>query len=200
MPTPFNLKFFLGSVLICLSQMRINYNKLLAHNTYELDDPIKMPIIIIPKIKDQSTPYDDFGSFGDKRCPRSRMRQPGNSYQTDGRPFTLLDEFFDPGKMVNLKLGKDGKPLLKNFQDIYNKTESVPYNHMTHVSKLFSLTPLPMGVMLTGIASIGNRTIKSLILEFREKELPKIIKTRSKGDFTVKSVAQRIIKIHYEVL
>ena len=108
-------------------------------------------------------------------------------------PFTL-GEFFDHGEGGKLKLGKDGKPLLKNFQEIYNKTESVPYNHMTHVSKLFSLMPLPMGVMLTGIASIGNRTIKSLILEFREKECKTIFKTRSKGGFTVKSVAQKLLK------
>ncbi len=117
-------------------------------------------------------------------------------------PFTLLGEFFDPGIDGKLKFGEDGKPLLKNFLDIYNKTESVPYDHMTHVSKLFSLSPLPMGVMLTGIASIGNRTIKSLIFEFREKELKKIIKTRSKGGFTVKSVAQKLLKFimkYYEV-
>ena len=54
--------------------------------------------------------------------------------------------------------------------------------------------------MLTGIASIGNRTIKSLILEFREKELPRIIKTRPKGGFTVKSVAQKLLKFIIEVL
>ena len=44
-----------------------------------------------------------------------------------------------------------------------------PINHFSHVDKLFSLAPLKMGVMITGIAGLGNRTIKSLISEFIER-------------------------------
>lgn len=57
--------------------------------------------------------------------------------------------------------------MLKNFKSIHAKTKSVPY---THMSKLFSLSPLEMGIMRTGIASIGDRTIKSLIEEFKSSD------------------------------
>ncbi len=75
-------------------------------------------------------------------------------------PFDLLEYFdIDTG---DIKYGPDGKPILNKFFDhVYNKSQEIPYNHMTHVTKLFSLEPLEMGVMVTGIASIGDRTIKS---------------------------------------
>lgn len=84
---------------------------------------------------------------------------------------TKLLKFFDPDKDFKLKLDKDGKPLLKSFNDIYNLSKSMPSQHMTHITKLFSLTPLKAGIMLTGITSIGVRTIKSLIEEFRNEKI-----------------------------
>ena len=104
-------------------------------------------------------------------------------------PWDLFGEFFEPEEDSRLKVDEDGKPLLKSFQDIYNKSEMVPYNHMTHVSKLFPLDPLPMGVMVTGISSIGNRTIQSLILDFKGKE--KVFKR--KINYTVNSIARKLL-------
>ncbi|MDP3025546.1 MAG: hypothetical protein Q8O10_08420 [candidate division Zixibacteria bacterium] len=103
-------------------------------------------------------------------------------------PFEL-GEFFDSAKDFELKKDKDGNPILKNFESICNKAQSVPYSHMTHMSKLFSLSPLEMGIMGTGIASIGDRTIKSLIEEFKSKELD----TKKSEDYTVKDISDKIL-------
>ena len=103
-----------------------------------------------------------------------------------------LNEFFDPQQKFTLKMGEDGKPILKEFNDIYKKSELIPYYHMTHVSKLFSLEPLEMGVMTTGIASIGSRTIKSIVREFKTKESSFKAKRRP-TNYTVKSIAQKLL-------
>ena len=62
---------------------------------------------------------------------------------------------------------------------------------MTHVTKLCSLEPLPMGIMTAGITSIGNRTIRSLISEFKttDKAFSGI---RLPTNYTVRSVGDRI--------
>ncbi|MBU4234367.1 MAG: hypothetical protein KKF43_17795 [Proteobacteria bacterium] len=109
-------------------------------------------------------------------------------------PFTLVGEFFDPKEGFKLKVDKDGTPLLKKFDDVYNKSELIPYYHMTHVSKLFSLEPLGMGVMATGIASIGSRTIKSLIREFKVSEKVFTKEGMDSIDYTVDSIAQTLLK------
>jgi hypothetical protein len=102
-------------------------------------------------------------------------------------PFDL-DEFFD--KDFKLKIDKDGNPVLKDFWDIGRKGQYLPYAHMTHMTKLFSLSPLPMGIMCTGITSIGNRTIKSLIEECKSKESVFLEKPES---YTVKEIADKIL-------
>jgi hypothetical protein len=107
-------------------------------------------------------------------------------------PWTLIDNFFDPEQNYKLRIGQDGKPVLQEFNDIYAKSESIPYYHMTHMSKLFSLDPLEMGVMTTGIASIGTRTIKSIIREFKTKETAFDKKQRPKN-YTVASIAQKLL-------
>ena len=104
-------------------------------------------------------------------------------------PFDLL-EFFD--KELKLKKGKDSKPLLKDFSDIWSKKQSIPYAHMTHVGKQFSLSPLPMGIMATGISSIGDRTIKSLIGEFKSRETTCQEEPKPKN-YTVKGMAEKIL-------
>jgi len=103
-------------------------------------------------------------------------------------PFELL-KFFDSKKNYEIKTSNDGKPLLNNFDTIYRKSQQIPFNHMPHVTKLFSLEPLEMGLMITGISSIGNRTIKSLINEFKTED-----KAFKKGatNYTVKTVAERL--------
>lgn len=105
-----------------------------------------------------------------------------------------LTEFFDD--KLNLRIGSDGKPILKNFDQIYSKAEEIPYDQMTHVNKLCSLQPLPMGVMSTGITSISDRTIRSLMSELKKTD--KGFRDPDKlTNFTVKSVAQRILDFIY---
>lgn len=116
-------------------------------------------------------------------------------------PFTLIDDFFDPKNDYKIKIGADGKPLLREFDDLHNKAELIPYYHMTHVSKLFSLDPLQVGVMTTGITSIGSRTIKSIISEFKAKEKTIAGRKKRSANYTVSGVAQDLldfIMTHYE--
>ena len=47
-----------------------------------------------------------------------------------------------------------------------DQAQAVPYNQLGNVLKLFDLNPLPMGVMFTGITSIGTRTIGKMVSEF----------------------------------
>jgi len=68
-------------------------------------------------------------------------------------PADLVEFFNLDDKDAPLKVDKDGKPLIKSFNDIYYKSVSVPSEHMTHMTKLFSLEPLPACVMLTGCRS-----------------------------------------------
>lgn len=83
-------------------------------------------------------------------------------------PRVLLD-FFDPDRDFALKLDEQGKPKLASFTDVYQKAREYPVENMTHMTKLFSLDPLKIGVMITGITSVGNRTVKSLIEEFKSQ-------------------------------
>lgn len=112
-------------------------------------------------------------------------------------PFDLVGEYFETTGDWKLKTNKDGKPILKDFQDIYSKAQSVPFNHMTHMSKLFALDPLDMGVMTTGIASIGDRTVKSLINEFKTKKLVSSPK-RKLTNYTVNSISKKLLKFIHD--
>lgn len=104
-------------------------------------------------------------------------------------PFEIGARFFD-GKTLKLQKNKDGEPLLKEFREVLGLAESVPYDHMTDVTKLVHLDPLPLGVMYTGITSIGDRTIKSLLREFMESDKA----FSGKINYTVKSVTARLLK------
>ena len=84
-------------------------------------------------------------------------------------PFDLLD-CFDTQDDFKLKSDDNGTPLLDSFSKLMEQAQAVPYNQLSNVSKLFDLSPLPMGVMFTGITSIGNRTIGKLISDFRETD------------------------------
>jgi hypothetical protein len=83
-------------------------------------------------------------------------------------PLNLAD-YFEQNNGT-LKIGADGKPLLKTITDLWAKTTAIPIEHMTHMTKLYSLEPLSAGLMTTGIFSIGERTVKSLIAEFKSRE------------------------------
>ena len=110
-------------------------------------------------------------------------------------PWVLRDLFDDKR---NMRTDSDGKPLLNNFNQIYDKMEEIPYDQMTHVNKLCSLQPLPIGVMATGVTSIGDRTIRNLISELKKND--KGFKDPDKlTNFTVKSMAQRILDFMYPI-
>lgn len=110
-----------------------------------------------------------------------------------------LYHYFDPQKDWKIRKDAKGKPLLNNVRQLMEFSESVPYIHMTHVSKLFSLEPLPIGIMTSGISSIGDRTIKSLISEFKRTDKA-YVGNKLPTNFTVRSVGERIqefIMAHY---
>ncbi len=110
-------------------------------------------------------------------------------------PFDLANEFFDPKNEWKLKTDEVGKPVLQKFDDIYKKAQQIPFNQMTHVGKMFSLKPYSIGIMSTGIASIGNRTIKSLINEFKGKHSQNSPLFQSGfQDHTVKMVAESLLE------
>lgn len=78
-----------------------------------------------------------------------------------------LFPFFDDKAGWGIKVDADNKPLL-DFSGVWDNSEEVPYYHVTHVDKLFPLDLFNMGVMTSGLASLGDRSIKSLVTEFRD--------------------------------
>ena len=77
-----------------------------------------------------------------------------------------LVQYFDLDEKGKIKTDENGKPLLSNFwEHIYLHSKNIPYSHMTHIDKLFKLSE-HIGVMISGIISIGDRTLKSIIQEF----------------------------------
>jgi len=107
-------------------------------------------------------------------------------------PFDVIVDFFDSNNEWKLKVDEKGDPILQTFDDIYKKSQDIPFDHMTHMTKLFSLSPLEMGVMTTGIASIGERTLKSIINEFKEID-DAFDKKRKSTNYTVKSISKRLM-------
>lgn len=111
-------------------------------------------------------------------------------------PEHFLSTYFDD--QTGELLLDDGKPILNDFDKVLGLASHVPYNHMSHMDKLFNLKPLPLGVMFTGITSIGDRTIKSLLQDFVENDKAFDPAT---SNYTVKTVADRLLKYfreHYE--
>ncbi len=102
-------------------------------------------------------------------------------------PRRLLNSFDEKGRVLR---DSDGRDIL-DFGSLLSVAEHVPYDHMTDVDKLVHLKPLPLGVMFTGITSLGDRTVKSLLREFRRKD-PAFRK--STQNYTVKSVSGRLLK------
>ena len=107
-------------------------------------------------------------------------------------PFDLW-ECFDEEDGLKLKVDAQGKPLLDSFSVLIEQAQAVPYNQLSNVSKLFDLSPLPMGTMFTGITSIGNRTIGKLISDFRGKD-PVFDTDAEPSNYTVRSVGNRLLQ------
>lgn len=116
----------------------------------------------------------------------------GSSSKKLVNPIDLVDYFDLTDSTLSLKLDKNGKPILKNFNDIYKLSHDVPFTHMPHMSKLFSLEPLEMALMITGVTSIGDRTIKSIIEEFKSKDLMFRVKPKPRN-YSVETLAHKIL-------
>ena len=107
-------------------------------------------------------------------------------------PFDLL-EYFDIGNDFKLKVDNEGKPILDNLLTLMDQAQVVPYNQLSNVSKLFDLSPLPMGAMFTGITSIGNRTIGKMISEFKVADRAFDAEAEP-SNYTVRSVGDRLLR------
>ena len=107
-------------------------------------------------------------------------------------PFDLLD-CFDAENEYKLKVDEQGEPLLDSFSSVLEQAQVIPYNQLSNVSKLFDLSPLPMGVMFTGTTSIGNRTIGKLISQFREAD-PAFDEDAEPTNYSVRSVSGRLLE------
>ena len=117
-----------------------------------------------------------------------------DSLGTATRPMidpSQLVEFFDPSNAYKLKVDQKGEPLLTDITRLYPKFQEIPASHMTHVDKLFSLSPLDMGVMFAGITSVGDRTVKSLVDEFKNGEEFLGV---SFEDYTLEGIGESLLK------
>ncbi len=101
-----------------------------------------------------------------------------------------LSQFFELGNDKRLRTGADGRPLLDTWSCIESQAVDLPYKIHYNVEKIFSLDPLKMGVMVSGMASIGDRTIKSLINEFKASM---VISSLTLGDYTLNDVAASLL-------
>lgn len=101
--------------------------------------------------------------------------------------------YFDPDNGFRLKLDQGGNPLIKDFAQMYDDSQSVPYNQLLHINKLFKVGNLPMGVMFTGITSIGQETVRGLIAEFSSSDAA-AKQTNRRINYTVHSVAERLLQ------
>ena len=105
-------------------------------------------------------------------------------------PLELSGYFNNDGTQ---KLDDAGEPLLDSFSKLFDKAIEYPYNHMTHVDKMFSLTPLKLGVLTAGIASLGNRTVNSLIAEFKSSDIL-FSRATEPANYTVRSVSTKLVQ------
>ncbi len=108
-----------------------------------------------------------------------------------------LSEYFDLTNGSKIRLAPDGRPALADLSQITGHCKEVVCSHLDDVDKLFTLNPLEMGVMCAGIAYIGNRSLKSLIYEFKAKD--RAFKSKA-SNYTLKSIAERLLSFlwgHY---
>ena len=102
-----------------------------------------------------------------------------------------LSEYFDASNEFKIRVDDQGKPILDSLLTIMEQAQLVPYNQLGNVLKLFELTPLPMGVMFSGITSIGYRTIGKMVSEFKEREKASAPGTEQ-SNYTVRAVGDRL--------
>lgn len=107
-------------------------------------------------------------------------------------PVDLL-RYFDANDDYKLKLDDQGNPMLDNLRTLFEQAQDVPYNQQSNLTKLFDLSPLPMGVMFTGIASIGNQTIRKHITKFKEDD-PLFNVGSEPSNYSVQSAGSALLK------
>lgn len=101
-----------------------------------------------------------------------------------------LAEYFETGNGSKIKVGPDGKPFLDEMSKIFQRCREVPYNNVANMDKLHSLSPLEMGVMTSGPAALGDRSIKSLIGEFRNTD--KVFQSKELN-YSLQSIGERLL-------
>jgi hypothetical protein len=106
-----------------------------------------------------------------------------------------IAEYFETSDGFKIRSGPDGAPLLDNWSQILDKTRSIPSNYYTQVEKIFSLAPLRMGVMCSGVGALGDRSIKSLLWEFSSgSEILKL----ANSDYTLFGAGERLLDFLWE--
>lgn len=78
-----------------------------------------------------------------------------------------LSSFFELDNGRRMKIDSEGQPALDTWARVTSQTAEMPYKIHHKVEKIFSLDPLDMGIMASGISAIDDRSIKSLITEFK---------------------------------
>ena len=104
-----------------------------------------------------------------------------------------LSDYFDANDDFRIKVDEQGRPILDSLHTIMDQAQSIPYNQLGNVLKLFDLSPLPMGVMFSGLTSIGDRTIGKMISEFKQHE-SNSAESSEQSNYTVRTVADRLRK------
>ena len=62
-----------------------------------------------------------------------------------------------------MKLDGNGKPILQKVAQLSAFVRQVPQNQLPNVTKLFHLKPLPIGLLFSGAATVGDLSIKNLV-------------------------------------
>lgn len=100
----------------------------------------------------------------------------------------FINKFFDKENNYILATDENGNPILKDFLDIYDYAEDVPYNQMPNVTKIFNLKPAKVGLLFAGIASIGGNSINNIVEEFIEEVE---IKNYLKNNYTIDGISRK---------
>ena len=111
-------------------------------------------------------------------------------------PLRLM-RYFDPKNEFKLKVDADGAPLLPALHQLAaEEAEHVPFNQSLHVNKLFKIGKLPVGAMFTGVSSIGDHPVRSIVAEFVDTDIAAIeARTRNgcEESYTVHGLAEKLL-------
>jgi hypothetical protein len=77
----------------------------------------------------------------------------------------ITNEFFD--QKGQLKIGSDGKPVLKEAGQIWQMAHELPINQLPSVTKLYDLKPVNACLLFSGASNIGETTIRNLVETFK---------------------------------